>query len=72
MRIKETPRARVGLYTAGLHAYWAQFPGLHDRIMGYNSFIARRVCEWAEVYNYGLVDSPETARELVSIKGLPT
>ena len=62
MRIKEAPRARVGLYTAGLHTYWAQFAGLHDRLMGYNRFIADRVSEWGEVYNFGLVDSPEGAR----------
>lgn len=63
MRMKETVRARVGLYSAGLHAYWNQFEGLKDRILGYNAFIAERVGQWAEVYNYGLVDSETAARD---------
>ena len=43
MKQKETKRARVGLYSAGLKAYWSQFAGLHDRILGYNAFIENRV-----------------------------
>ena len=54
--------ANVGLLAVGLDTYWAQFPGLHDRIMDYNRFIAGRVGEWAEVFDFGLVDSPGTAR----------
>ena len=45
MRMKEAPRARVGLYSAGLNTYWAQFEGLHDRIIGYNQFIENRVAK---------------------------
>ena len=63
MNQKETKRARVGLYSAGLHAYWSQFEGLRERILGYNAFIERRVSEWGEVVNFGLVDSEVTARE---------
>ena len=63
MRMKEAPRARVGLYSAGLNTYWAQFEGLHDRIIGYNQFIENRVAEWGEVFNFGLVDTAEKARE---------
>ena len=63
MRMKDAPRARVGLYSAGLNTYWAQFEGLHDRILGYNHFIESRVTEWGEVYNFGLVDTAEKARE---------
>lgn len=63
MMKKETKRARVGLYSAGLQAYWSQFEGLRDRILGYNAFIEERVCRWGEVVNFGLVDSEVTARE---------
>ncbi len=63
MKRKETKRARVGLYSAGLHAYWSQFEGLHDRILGYNVFIEERVGGWGEVFNFGLVDSEVKARE---------
>lgn len=45
MQLKKTPRARVGLYTAGLRAYWDQFLGLHDRILGYNHFIEQKVSQ---------------------------
>jgi len=62
MRIKEVKRARVGLYSAGLHAYWDQFDGLHDRILGYNAFIAGRIAEWGDVFNFGLVDTETSAR----------
>ncbi|MEN6635750.1 MAG: L-fucose/L-arabinose isomerase family protein [Clostridiaceae bacterium] len=60
---KETKRARVGLYSAGLQAYWSQFDGLHDRILGYNAFIEERVSSWGEVVNFGLVDTEVAARE---------
>ena len=63
MKQKETKRARVGLYSAGLQAYWSQFAGLHDRILGYNAFIESRVGQWGEVFNFGLVDSEVAARD---------
>ena len=63
MQLKKTPRARVGLYTAGLRAYWDQFLGLHDRILGYNHFIEQKVSQWAEVFDFGLVDDEQKARE---------
>ena len=31
-------KLKIGLYSAGLRAYWAQFEGLRDRIAGYNRF----------------------------------
>ena len=62
MQLKKTPRARVGLYTAGLRAYWDQFLGLHDRILGYNHFIEQKVSQWAEVFDFGLVDDEQKAR----------
>ncbi len=63
MQMKHSPRARVGLYTAGLRTYWNQFAGLHDRLVGYNRFIADKVSQWGEVYNFGLVDDETKARE---------
>ena len=57
-------KARVGLYSVGLHTYWAQFPDLEKRIKEYNAFIAKEmsVCD-AEIYNFGLVDDVEKAKE---------
>ncbi len=57
-------RLRVGLFTIGLHAYWEQFAGLRDRLEGYNSHIAERLGHMgAEVFNLGLIDTPEGARD---------
>ena len=60
--IKPARRARIGLYSAGLHAYWDQFPGLRDRLIAYGRFIERRLSEWGEVRNVGLVDTETDAR----------
>lgn len=60
---KNTLKARIGLYSAGLHAYWDQFDGLYNRLMQYNNFISSRLCEFGEVYNFGMVDTAESAME---------
>ena len=62
-KIKEPKKARIGLYSAGLHAYWDQFAGLKDCLVGYNTFIAGRLEEYGEVYNFGLVDTEDGGRE---------
>lgn len=62
-RIKEPKKARIGVYSAGLHTYWDQFEGLRDCLMGYNQFIAERLSEFGEVYNFGLVDTEEAGRK---------
>ena len=56
-------KARIGLYSAGLNTYWAQFAGLKDRLLGYNGFIAERLSQVGEVYNFGLVDDETTGRQ---------
>jgi L-arabinose isomerase len=61
-RLKEVKKARIGLYSAGLSVYWAQFPGLHDCLLNYNAFLARRLSDFGEIYNYGMVDSEEKGR----------
>lgn len=62
-RIKETKKARIGIYSAGLHTYWDQFEGLRDCLMGYNEFIAQRLASFGEVFNFGLVDTEDGGRE---------
>ena len=61
--IKPTPKPRIGLYATGLKAYWAQFPGLRERLVEYGQFIANRLAESAEVHFFGLVDCAGSARE---------
>ncbi len=54
---------RVGLFGIGLDTYWSQFPGLRERLLGYQARIANGLtAAGAEVVDTGLVDSPEVAR----------
>ncbi|MGI6239637.1 MAG: arabinose isomerase, partial [Christensenellales bacterium] len=55
-------RNRIGLYSAGLSAYWDQFEGLKERLIGYNRFIEGKLSAFGEVKNFGLVDDPDIAR----------
>lgn len=52
-------QVRIGLYSAGLHTYWGQFPGLKERLEYYNSFIAEKLSQFGEVFNFGLMDSED-------------
>jgi len=54
--------ARIGLYSVGLKAYWQQFEGLQDRLLGYNRFIESKLKEMGEVVNFGLVDDEDAGR----------
>src|SRR5918992_6168980 len=58
------PRARVGVFGIGLHAYWPQFDGLKERVEGYQRRVEERVVELGgDVVSAGLVDSAHAARE---------
>lgn len=58
MKLKQTKRGRIGIYTMGLRHYWGQFPNLKDRLLEYGTFIAEKVKEMnAEIFYYGLVDN---------------
>lgn len=56
--MKTYKKARIGIYTVGLHHYWEQFDGLRERLISYGKFIEDKISamEHMEVYNYGLVD----------------
>jgi len=55
-------KLRVGLFSIGLDAYWPQFEGLKDRLLGYNSLVEKRLgSRKVHVVNAGLVDTPEKA-----------
>ena len=62
-RIKPAPRARIGLYSVGLKAYWNQFEGLKERLAGYGAFIESKLSEYGEVHNFGLVDDETAGRQ---------
>ena len=53
---------RVGLFSIGLEAYWAQFDGLKDKLTAYNQCVAERLQSGqVSVVNLGLIDTPEKA-----------
>jgi len=37
--------ARMGLFGIGLDTYWPQFPGLREKLEGYQSYISGRLRE---------------------------
>ncbi|HWQ14854.1 MAG TPA: hypothetical protein VNL77_18790 [Roseiflexaceae bacterium] len=61
--VKPARRPHIGLYSVGLRAYWDQFPGLRERLIGYGQFIERRLAAWGEVHNFGLVDTEGAGRQ---------
>src|SRR3954464_6105148 len=61
---RPAPRARVGVLGIGLEAYWPQFDGLRDRVVGYQRRVEERVAALgADVVSAGLVDTPQRAPE---------
>lgn len=53
---------RVGLVGLGLEAYWSQFKGLEQRLLGYLGEVERLIsADDRIVVNFGLVDTPEKA-----------
>ena len=55
--------ARIGLYSAGLKAYWPQFEGLHERLLSYNRFIQTKLEAMGDVSNFGLVDDEDSGKK---------
>jgi L-arabinose isomerase len=56
--------ARVGVFGIGLHAYWAQFPGLKERLEDYQRHVETKIGQFGvEVVSAGLVDTASAAAE---------
>ena len=57
-------QAKAGVFGIGLSAYWPQFPGLKDRLAGYQHEVEQKVATFgASVVSAGLVDTSQAARE---------
>ncbi|MCL5742357.1 MAG: L-fucose/L-arabinose isomerase family protein [Acidobacteria bacterium] len=55
---------RAGVFGIGLHAYWAQFPGLKERLEGYQRDVEARIGQFeVDVVSAGLVDTAPAASE---------
>jgi len=53
---------RVGLVGLGLEAYWPQFAGLEERLLGYLRLVEGKIGgKQRSVINMGLIDSPRKA-----------
>ncbi len=56
-------KAKVGVFSIGLQAYWAQFPGLRDNLEAYRKEIEQKIASFGvEVVSAGLVDDQPGAR----------
>jgi L-arabinose isomerase len=57
-------KPKIGVFGIGLQAYWAQFPGLRDRLIGYQQEIERNLrATGSDVVSAGLIDSQPRAHE---------
>ena len=57
-------QAKIGVFGIGLAAYWPQFPGLKERLEGYQRFVEEEIGKLgAEIVSAGLVDTPQGAAE---------
>ena len=55
---KQRLNARIGVFGIGLHAYWAQFDGLKEKLEGYQKRVEERIREYGcDVVSAGLVDT---------------
>src|SRR5215212_10106450 len=62
-----TPHVKIGVFGIGLHAYWNQFPGLKERLEGYQRDVEQRLrALGADVISAGLVDTAPRRAVLAS------
>jgi L-arabinose isomerase len=59
---------KVGIFSVGNEAYWPQFEGFLDNLMGYNEQICSRITGMGvELVDAGMIDSPEKAGGAASL-----
>ena len=62
MNGRESISPRIGLMAVGLGAYWPQFPGMRDGILGSHQRMARLFEGSGEIISAGMVDSAAASR----------
>lgn len=56
-------KPRIGVFGIGLEAYWDQFPGLRQRLEGYQAEVEKRLAGFGvELVSAGMVDNAPAAR----------
>src|SRR5258708_12494120 len=61
-------KPKIGIFGIGLQAYWAQFPGLRERLVGYQQEIEQNLStSGCNIGSAGLVDSQPAAQEARSL-----
>jgi L-arabinose isomerase len=61
-------KPKIGIFGIGLQAYWAQFPGLRDRLLGHQWEIEQNLrVTGCSIVSAGLVDSQLAAQEARSL-----
>src|SRR4051812_17831976 len=61
---RSNPELKIGLFGIGLDVYWAQFPGLEERLKGYTQRVAEKLGRpGVQVVNLGLIDKPVKAMD---------
>jgi L-arabinose isomerase len=55
-------KPKVGFFSLGLSAYWPQFPGMRERLVGHGHVLGEAIAAYATVIDGGLVDTIEGAR----------
>ena len=65
---RKNPRcARVGIFAVAHAAYWAQFEGLYENIMGYHrDFCSMAAKNGVEVVDFGMIDGSEKAYDALA------
>ncbi|WP_462353378.1 L-fucose/L-arabinose isomerase family protein [Alistipes timonensis] len=64
-RQTDTSRPRIGIFGIGYDVYWKQFPGLEAEMQEKFRVFREMLPHSAAVLDYGIVDSPERAYEVV-------
>ncbi|MGV8135687.1 MAG: hypothetical protein AB2L20_10765 [Mangrovibacterium sp.] len=58
---------RIGVFGVGYDKYWGQFPGLHEELMEkHQTFIQKIPGHEATIIDFGMVDSPAKAYQIVT------
>ncbi len=61
--LQTIPKPRIGVLAQGLAAYWPQFIGMREKLLGHYRTLLGKFGDEVTLVDAGLVDSIETARE---------